>query len=61
MRQRSLIYGLGAPVLLFVAMGLFWYFRVLESGTERGIDLGIVDLYTEHMPVVQYAFEGSAH
>ena len=57
MRRRSLIYGLGAPVLLFVAVGLFWYFRVLESGTEKGIDLGIVDLYTEHMPVVQYAFE----
>ncbi len=60
MRERRLIRYVAAAALLLATI-LYWQQRVLARGTRSTIDLGIVDLYTEHMPVMRYGFQELTH
>ena len=47
----------GAPILALASSLLFWKVRIFDRGTNPTIEVGPIDLYVEHMPMAQYAFE----
>jgi hypothetical protein len=46
-----------ACVSVFVSSLVFWRLRIVERGTNPAIEVGPIDLYVEHMPMAQYAYE----
>jgi len=55
-RTRSREYLL-IGVLLLAATLVFWKVRILDLGTNPTIELGPIDLYIEHTPMAEYAYD----
>lgn len=48
---------LWASVLVLVSSLLFWKLRILDRGTDPKVEIGPIDLYIEHTPMAQFAYE----
>lgn len=44
-------------ILLLLSVLIFWKVRILDLGTNPAIELGPIDLYVEHMPMAEYAYD----
>src|SRR5207249_3725742 len=55
-RRLTRFEPLFAAMLLLLLAGVFWKFRIYDSGVNPAIEIGPVDLYIEHIPTAEYGF-----